>query len=103
MTPTAGHQFDISSVHESCLVAGLTANCDLLGLVEDHLAPHLADFPSLSVADVGLDAQHLWLWYQRLPHRCVVATPAAGHEMMEPLQLQRWSQKKSKQMRRICK
>ncbi len=82
MTPTAGHQFDVSSVHVSCLVAGLTANCDLLGLVEDHLAPHPAHFTSLSVADVGLDAQHLWFWYQRLPHRCLVATPAAGHEVI---------------------
>lgn len=80
-TPTAGHQFDVSSVDESCLVAGLTANCDLPGLVEGHLALHLAYFTSLTVADVGLDAQHLRFWYQRLPQSCLVAAPAAGREI----------------------
>lgn len=77
MTPTAGHQFDVSSVKESCLVGGLTAHRDVLELVEGHLAPHLAGFTSLAVAGVGLDAQHLWLRCQQLPHRCLVATPAA--------------------------
>lgn len=81
MTPTAGHQFDVSPVDESCLVACLTANCDLLGLVEGHLAPHLAGFPSLTEAHVGFDAQHLWLWYQRLPHRCLVVAPAVENEV----------------------
>lgn len=76
MTPTAGHQFDVSSVNKPCLVAGLTADCDLLGLVEDHLAPHLTGFTSLIVAHVGLDAQLLRLWYQRLPHHRLVAAPA---------------------------
>lgn len=95
MTPTAGHQFDVSSVDESCLVAGLTAHGDLLGLVEGHLAPHLAGFASLAVGDIGPDAQHLQLWYQRLPQRCLVATPAARHEISGR------SQKKSKQKHRI--
>lgn len=81
MTPTAGHQFDVSSVDESCLVAGFTANGDLLGLVEGHLAPHLRGFTSLTEADIGPDAQQLWLWCQRLPHRCLVVTPAAAHEI----------------------
>lgn len=79
MTLTAGYQFDVSPVNEPCLIAGFTANCDLLGLVEGQAAPHLADFMSLTVADVCLDAQHLWLWYQWVPYRCLVATPAAGH------------------------
>lgn len=81
VTPTAGYQFDVSSVNESFLIAGLTANCDLLGLVEGHLAPHLAGFTSLTEADVGPDAQHLWFWYQRLPDCCLIAAPAAGQEI----------------------
>lgn len=95
MTRTAGHQFDVSSVEESCLVAGLTAHCDLLGFVEGHLAQHLADFTSLSVADIVADTQHLWLWYQRLPRRCLVATPAAAHEISGRSQI------KSEQAHRI--
>lgn len=81
VTPTAGHQFDVSPVDESCLVAGLTANCDLLGLVEGHLAPHPAGFTGLTEADVGLDAQHLWLRYERLPHRRHVAAPAGDQQV----------------------
>lgn len=59
MTPTAGHQFDVSPVDKPRLVSGFTANCDLLGLVVGQAAPHLADFTGLAVADVCLDAQHL--------------------------------------------
>lgn len=95
VTPTVGHQFDVPSVEDSCLVAGLAAHCDLLGLVEGHLAPHLAGFTSLAVADIAPDAQHLWLWYQRLPHGCLVATPAAGHKISG------WSQEKSKQTQKL--
>lgn len=79
MTPTAGHQFDVPSVHESYLVVGLAAHCDLLRLVEGHLAPHLAGFTSLAVGDVGQDAQHPGLRYQWMPNCCLVAEPAAGH------------------------
>ncbi len=81
MKPTAGHQFDVSSVYESRSVAGLTANSDLLGLVEGHLAAHPAGFASLTEADVGLDAQYLWLWCKRLPQSCLVAAPAAGRQV----------------------
>lgn len=59
--PTTGHQFDVPPVDDPFLVAGLTANCDVLKLVEGHLAPHLAGLMSLTEADIGLDAQHLWL------------------------------------------
>lgn len=97
MTPTAGHQFDVSPVEESFLVAGLTANCDVLRLVEGHLAPHLAGLTCLTDADISLDAQHLWLWDQQLPHVCLVAAPAAGQEISGMNQ----SPKKSKQMHRI--
>lgn len=79
MALTAGHQLDVSSVRKPCYVAGLTADCDLLRLVEGHLALHPAGFTGLTVAHVGLNAQHLWLWNQRLPHRRLVATPASGH------------------------
>lgn len=75
VTPTAGYQFDVSSVHEPSLVAGLTANGDLLGFVEDHLTPHLASFTGLIVAHVGVNAQLLWLWHQRFPQCRLVATP----------------------------
>ena len=81
VTLTAWYQFDVSSVDESFLIAGLTANCDLLGLVEGHLAAHLAGFTSLTEADVGPDAQHLWFWYQRLPDCCLIAAPAVGQEI----------------------
>lgn len=81
VTPTAGYQFDVSSVDEPPLVAGLTANRDLLGFVEDHLAPHLTSFTGLIVARIGLKAQLFGLWHQWFPHRRLVATPAAGHEL----------------------
>lgn len=79
MTPTAGYQFDVSPVDEPDLIAGLTANCDLLGFVEGHLAPHLVGFTGLVVAHIGLNAQLFWLWHQRLPQCRLVATPAAEH------------------------
>ena len=95
MTPTVGHQFDVSSVEESGPVAGLAAHRHLLGLVEGHLAPHLVCFTSVAVAHVGPDAHHLRLCYQRLPHLRLVATPAAGQGMSGQ------SQNKSKQTHRI--
>lgn len=81
MTLTAGYQFNVSSVDEPSLVAGLTANCDLLGLVEGHLAPHPTSFTGLIVARIGLNAQLLWLCHQWFPHGRLVAAPAAGHEI----------------------
>lgn len=75
VTPTAGHQLDIPPVHQSRLVAGLAAQRHLLGLVEGHLAAHLAGFTSLAEGDVAPDAQHLGLGDERLPHRCGVAAP----------------------------
>lgn len=80
MTPTAVDQFDVSSVQAS-VIAGLTADSDLLWLVEGQLTPHLADFTSLTVAGVSLDAQGLRVWYQWLPNCGLVATPAEGHEI----------------------
>lgn len=76
LTHTAGHEFDVSFVEAPRLVAGLTANCDLLRRVEGHLAPHLADLTCLIIGHICLDAQHLWLWYQWLPQCCLVATSA---------------------------
>lgn len=83
MTPTAGHQFDVPPVHESHLVAGLAANGDVLRFVEGHLALHPAGLACGADADVGLDAQHLWLRDQRLPHSCLVAAPAEGDQRDE--------------------
>lgn len=80
MTPTAGHQFDISPVHESLSVAGLTANCDMLRLVKGQPTPHLADFACVTVTYVVVDAEHLWLRCQLLPYGALVATPAVGNE-----------------------
>lgn len=81
MTLTAGDQFDISSVDESRLVGGLASKGDLLRLEEGHLAADSVDFKRLTVADIGLDAQLLWLWCQRLPHRSLVVAPAPGHRI----------------------
>lgn len=83
MTPTAGHQFDVPPVHESHLVAGLAANGDVLRLVEGHLALHPAGLACGADADVGLDAQHLWLRDQRLPHGRLVAAPAERDQRVE--------------------
>lgn len=84
--PTAGHQLDVSSADESSLVDGLTADRDVLRLVEDHLAARLDDFTRAVVRHVGLDAQLLRLRNQRLPHGRLVAAPAAGEK---PGELQR--------------
>lgn len=80
-TPTARHQFDVSPVDEPLLVSGLTAKCDVLRLVEGHLALHLSGLTFLNEADVGLDAHNFWIWDQRMPHGCLVAAPAAGQEI----------------------
>lgn len=86
VTPTAGHQLDVSSADQPSLVDGFAAHCDVLRRVEDHVAPHLADFTRAVVGHVGVDAQLLRLWDQRLPHSRLVAAPKAGEE---PEQLHR--------------
>lgn len=80
VTPTAGHQFDVPRVRGSHFVVGLAANGDVLRLVEGHLALHPAGLACGADADVGLDAQHLWLRDQRLPHVRLVAAPAEGDQ-----------------------
>lgn len=73
-TLTAGHQFDVPPVEDPLLVAALAADCDVLRFVEGHLAAHTARH--LCLADVVLDAQHIWLRHQWLPQRRVVVAPA---------------------------
>lgn len=79
-TPTAGHQFDVPPV-EPVLVGGLTADRDVLGFEEGHLAPHLVG--SRRLGDVGLDAQQLRICCQRLPRVRLVAAPAGGDASMQ--------------------
>lgn len=79
MTPTAEYQFDVPPADEPLLIAGLTPNCGLLRCLEGQLAANLTDLSCLIVAHVRMDAQHLWLWCQRLPYLCLVATPAEEH------------------------
>lgn len=76
MTPTAGHQFDVPPLAAAVWVERLAAHCDVLRLVEGHLAPHLAGLALGTDADVGLDAQHVRFRFQQLPHVRLVATPA---------------------------
>lgn len=75
-TPTAGHQLDVPPVDESILVAGLTADSDVLRFEEGHLAPYLVG--STRLGHVGLDAQQLWICCQQLPQGRLVAAPAGG-------------------------
>lgn len=75
-TPTAGHQFDFPPVDEPILVAGLTADSDVLRFEEGDLAPYPVGSPRLG--DVGLDAQQLWIGRQQLPQGRQVAAPAGG-------------------------
>lgn len=79
-TPTAGHQLDVPPLAVAVWVERLAAHCDVLRLVEGHLAPHLAGLTRGTDANVGLDAQQVRFGFQQLPRVRLVAAPAGRDE-----------------------
>lgn len=58
------------------MVGSLTADGDVLGFKEGHLAAHLVGRTCLG--DAGVDAQHLWICFELLPQGGLVVAPAGG-------------------------